>query len=77
MSSINLQAIPLSDCEKYIAIVVDESGSINNNEAQQIRDGLTSFINAQAQSNITLSLIGMSDSDTAVRTDNVIQKNCR
>ena len=74
MSSINLQAIPLSDCEKYIAIVVDESGSINTNEAQQIRDGLTSFINAQAQSNITLSLIGMSDSDNAVRTDNVIQK---
>jgi len=74
MSSINLQAIPLSDCEKYIAIVVDESGSINTNEAQQIRDGLASFITSQAQSNITLSLIGMSYSDTAVRTDNVIQK---
>jgi hypothetical protein len=74
MSSINLQESQLSGCEKYIAIVVDESGSINTNEAQQIRDGLTSFINSQAQSNITLSLIGMSDSDTAVRTDNVIQK---
>ncbi|MTH18286.1 VWA domain-containing protein [Flavobacterium sp. LC2016-01] len=74
MSSINLQESQLSGCEKYIAIVVDESGSINTNEAQQIRDGLTSFINSQAQSNITLSLIGMSNSDTAVRSDNVIQK---
>ncbi|KRD06313.1 hypothetical protein ASE21_19270 [Flavobacterium sp. Root901] len=74
MSSINLQESQLSGCEKYIAIVVDESGSIDTNEAQQIRDGLTSFINAQAQNNITLSLIGMSSSDTAVRTDNVIQK---
>lgn len=61
-------------CEKYIAIVVDESGSINPDEAQQIKDGLTAFITSQAQSKITLSLIGMSDSDTAVRTDNVIQK---
>ena len=74
MSSINLQASQLSGCEKYIAIVVDESGSISSNEAQQIRGGLTSFINSQAQSNISLSLIGMSNSDTAVRSDNVIQK---
>ncbi|MCM0665996.1 hypothetical protein [Flavobacterium tyrosinilyticum] len=74
MSSINLQESQLSGCATYVAIVVDESGSINGSEAQQIRDGLTSFINSQAQSNITLSLIGMSNSDTAVRLDNVIQK---
>mgnify|MGYP001140417834 CR=1 FL=1 len=74
MSSINLQENQLSGCATYVAIVVDESGSINGSEAQQIRDGLTSFINSQAQSNITLSLIGMSNSDTAVRPDNVIQK---
>jgi len=74
MSSINLQESQLSGCEKHIAIVVDESGSINITEAQQIKDGLTSFINSQTQSNITLSLIGMSNSDTAVRSDNVIQK---
>ena len=48
MSSINLQESQSSGCETYIAIVVDESGSINGNEAQQIRDGLTSFINSQA-----------------------------
>lgn len=74
MSSINLQESQFSGCETYIAIVVDESGSINGNEAQQIRDGLTTFINSNAQSNITLSLIGMSNSDTSLRTDNVIQK---
>jgi len=74
MSSINLQEGQLSGCATYVAIVVDESGSINGNEAQQIRDGLSLFINSQAQSNITLSLIGMSNSDIAVRTDNIIQK---
>ncbi|WP_166922440.1 VWA domain-containing protein [Flavobacterium poyangense] len=74
MSSINLQASPLSGCETHIAIVVDESGSINTTEAQQIKDGLTSFINSQAQSNITLSLIGMSHSDSATRPDNILQK---
>lgn len=74
MSSINLQEDQLPGCETYVAIVVDESGSINGDEAQQIREGLTSFINAQAQSKITLSLIGMSNSDTAVRPDNVIEK---
>ncbi|MDX6182588.1 VWA domain-containing protein [Flavobacterium sp. Fl-77] len=74
MSSINLQESQLSGCETYIAIVVDESGSINATEAQQIRSGLTSFINSQAQGNITLSLIGMSDNDSTLRTDNIIQK---
>lgn len=74
MSSINLQESQLSGCETYIAIVVDESGSINGNEAQQIRDGLTTFINSQAQSKITLSLIGMSNSDSNSRSEHVIQK---
>jgi hypothetical protein len=74
MSSINLQEGQTSGCETYIAIVVDESGSINANEAQQIREGLTLFINAQAQSNITLSLIGMSNNDGNLRSDHVIQK---
>jgi len=74
MSSINLQESQSSGCETYIAIVVDESGSINGNEAQQIRDGLTSFINSQAQSKITLSLIGMSNSDSNTRSEHVLQK---
>lgn len=74
MSSINLQESQFSGCETYIAIVVDESGSINADEADQIREGLAEFINSQAQSNITLSLIGMSNSDSDSRTDHVIQK---
>ncbi|WP_369012554.1 hypothetical protein [Flavobacterium anhuiense] len=74
MSSINLQESQLSGCETYVAIVLDESGSINSDEAQQIRSGLASFINSQTQSKITLSLIGMSNSDTAVRPDNIIEK---
>ncbi|SHL94539.1 VWA domain-containing protein [Flavobacterium chilense] len=74
MSSINLQESQSTGCETYIAIVVDESGSINGNEAQQIREGLTSFINSQAQSKITLSLIGMSNSDSNSRSEHVIQK---
>lgn len=74
MSSINLQENQLSGCETYIAIVVDESGSIDANEAQQIKSGLTSFINSQTQSNITLSLIGMSHSDVNSRLDHIIEK---
>lgn len=74
MSSINLQSSQPSGCETYITIVVDESGSINQDEAKQIREGLTSFINSQAQSNITLSLIGMSNNDTDSRSGHVIQK---
>ncbi|WP_294962379.1 VWA domain-containing protein [uncultured Flavobacterium sp.] len=74
MSSINLQESQSTGCETYIAIVVDESGSINGNEAQQIREGLTSFINSQAQSKITLSLIGMSNNDSNSRSEHIIQK---
>jgi hypothetical protein len=61
-------------CEIYMAMVVDESGSINQTEAQQIRAGLTAFINAQLSSNITLSMIGMSESDTNNRTDHVLER---
>jgi hypothetical protein len=63
-----------SGCETYIAIVVDESGSISTTEAQQIRSGLTSFVNSQVQSNITLSLVGMSNNDGNLRSDHIIQK---
>lgn len=63
-----------SGCERYIAIIVDESGSIDETEAVQIRAGLTSFINSQFLSNTTLSLIGMSHSDMDSRTDHIIQK---
>lgn len=63
-----------SGCEIYMAIVVDESGSIDDNEANQIREGLRNFINAQVNSNITLSLIGMSDQNLDVRSHHIIEK---
>lgn len=65
---------PPTGCERYIAIVVDESGSVSETEASQIRSGLTSFINSLSLSNTILSLIGMSNGDTNLRTDHVIQK---
>ncbi|CAA9199045.1 hypothetical protein [Flavobacterium collinsii] len=74
MSSINLQESQSSGCEKHIAIVVDESGSINGTEMQQIRDGLASFINSQTQSKITLSLIRMSESDHNSRLEHILQE---
>lgn len=61
-------------CERYIAIVVDESGSINEEEVFQIRNGLTSFVNSQSLTNTRLSLIGMSNSDTNLRSDHVLEK---
>lgn len=66
-------------CKHHVAIVVDESGSIDFMEAAIIREQLKSFINKQVDDNNTLgtnmhvSLIGLSDSDDpASRTDHII-----
>jgi hypothetical protein len=67
-------ATKAAGCEIYMALVVDESGSIDPTEAQQIRTGLTAFINAQLASNITLSLIGMSESDVNNRQDHILER---
>lgn len=62
-------------CKKHIAIVVDESGSIDESEARKIKSQLKSFIEQQTVDNETLgtnvhvSLIGLSDSDNPIRTD--------
>ncbi|MCO6173451.1 hypothetical protein NHF50_00175 [Flavobacterium sp. NRK F10] len=62
-------------CKHHIAIVVDESGSIDDREAFKIRKQINSFIEKQAAdndglgANIYVSLIGLSDSDTFDRTD--------
>lgn len=62
-------------CKNHIAIVVDESGSIDEREARKIRAQLKSFIEQQALINETtgtnthVSLIGLSDSDTYNRPD--------
>ena len=67
-------------CENHIAIVVDESGSVDETEAKKIRAQLKSFIQEQAKvnegglGNMYISLIGMSDSDTNTRTDNTIME---
>lgn len=64
-------------CVSHIAIVVDESGSIEPLEAAKIKKQLKNYIQQQAddndklQSNIYVSLIGMSDSDSIIRTDNI------
>ncbi|KIA92023.1 hypothetical protein OA93_23655, partial [Flavobacterium sp. KMS] len=62
-------------CVSHIAIVVDESGSIDQKAANKIKKQLKSFVLQQALtnddigSNIYVSLTGMSDSDENTRTD--------
>ncbi|MFB3389841.1 hypothetical protein [Flavobacterium sp. LAR06] len=64
-------------CVDHIAFVLDESGSISLAEADKIKKQLKKYIQQQAddndklQSNIYVSLTGMSDSDTVTRIDNI------
>lgn len=65
-------------CKHHVAIVVDESGSIDNFEKEYIKKQLKSFIDKQYQDNLTLGtnmyvyLIGLSDNDIDNRADNII-----
>ncbi|MDP5200399.1 hypothetical protein [Flavobacterium sp. DG2-3] len=74
-----LDCEPAQVCENHIAIVLDESGSIDDTEAKRIRAQLKSFIAAQIKSNkdgdgkMTISLIGLSDTDKDTRTDHVLE----
>jgi hypothetical protein len=67
-------------CVNHIAIVVDESGSINQIEKTHIKRQLKAFIMQQAEANdnddgnMYLSLIGMSDSDNNNREDHILYK---
>lgn len=66
------------NCKNHIAIVVDESGSIDETEAKRIRAQLKSFIYEQAVVNKTIdkmfiSLIGLSDTDDNLRTDHILE----
>jgi hypothetical protein len=64
-----------TDCDPpYIAIIVDESGSIYGDEITQIKAGLKAFIAAEENSEMTISLIGMSNQDTNIRTDAILEK---
>ncbi|MFH6946681.1 VWA domain-containing protein [Flavobacterium sp. FlaQc-50] len=64
-------------CVDHIAFVLDESGSISEDQAAKIKKQLKKYIQQQAddndklQSNIYVSMTGMSDSDTFTRTDNI------
>ncbi|MFM9988582.1 choice-of-anchor J domain-containing protein [Flavobacterium sp.] len=68
-------------CVNHVAIVVDESGSIDNSEKINIKRQLKAFLNQQAYLNdldpnwnMYVSLIGMSDTDINNRTDHVLYK---
>jgi Leucine-rich repeat (LRR) protein len=67
--------VPELSCVSHVAIVLDESGSIDENAANKIKKQLKSFILQQALTNdsiganIYISLTGMSDSDDNMRTD--------
>jgi hypothetical protein len=71
---------PGGECKNHIAIVVDESGSVDETEVKKIRAQLRSFISEQAKVNdegkgqMFISLIGMADSDNGVRADNIIEQ---
>lgn len=64
-------------CLSHIALVVDESGSIDKTEADKIKKQLKKFVQQQAdtndnlKTNIYISLTGMSDGDINMRTDNI------
>ncbi|MFH6994550.1 VWA domain-containing protein [Flavobacterium sp. FlaQc-48] len=64
-------------CVNHVAFVLDESGSIDLTEAIKIKKQLKKYIQQQAndndklQSNIYVSLTGMSDSDSVTREDNI------
>lgn len=62
-------------CVSHVALVVDESGSLDQSEINKIKKQLKLFVTQQAQtnddigSNIHVSITGMSDSDANTRTD--------
>lgn len=70
---------PGEPCKNHIAIVVDESGSVDETEAKRIRAQLKTFIyeqakvNAEAKGLMYISLIGMADSDDGTREDNILE----
>jgi len=74
---INFCPDTLIECLSHVAIVVDESGSISSSERSKIKTQLRNFIQQQAayndthNSNIHISIIGMSDADINNRTDHV------
>ena len=56
----------------HVAIVVDESASIDSTEAVEIRAGLQDFVDDELDSGLVISFIGMSDADTDERNDHIL-----
>ncbi|TXD82129.1 VWA domain-containing protein [Subsaximicrobium wynnwilliamsii] len=61
-------------CEAHIALAIDESGSISGSEIDQIKMGLKNFIASQLNNDNRISLVGMSNSDNDLRSDNIINQ---
>ncbi len=57
-----------------IALVIDESGSLDAQETAQIRAGLSAFLDAELDSGNQISLIGMSFGDRNLRSDHVVSR---
>ncbi len=71
-SNTYFEKILIEDCDDScdeIAIIVDESGSISQEEALQLRRGLSRFVEDQMGSGLLISIIGMSDSDGRIGID--------
>ncbi|MFP9099829.1 PKD domain-containing protein [Flavobacterium sp. RHBU_24] len=66
---------PVPPCNKHIAFVIDESGSISADDALKIKFQLSEFVRQQKEmdAGTYISFIGMSDSDNDTRQDHVYQ----
>ncbi len=63
------------DAPLHIVLVIDESSSIDQTEAAQIRQGLRNFIDDQEGSSNLISLINMDNSDNGAPKRRIEQKN--
>ncbi|POR30740.1 hypothetical protein BWK58_00105 [Flavobacterium columnare] len=67
-------------CKKHVAVVVDESGSISEQDAENVKYALRKLVQNQAfdndkyGSNVEISFIGLSDQDDNIREDHVIDQ---
>ena len=56
-----------------MALLIDESGSIDTTEAADLRTGLAQFFNDEVDSGNMISMIGMGSSDINTRSDHVAE----
>ena len=70
-ASLNLGEVKYGDIR--VALLVDESGSIDASEAAEIRSGLSQFFSQEVDSGNLISLIGMSEGVSDLRSDHVVE----